>query len=326
MDLRGLRYFITVLEAGSISRAAHSLYVAQPALTAQIKKLESELGVQLLERTHAGVTATPAGGRLYEDARRLISDADAMCERLQRLPMGPEGSVSIAMPFLLTGLLMGPVIASLRLSYPRIRVFVLDDSSLMVQKAMLERRADLGVLVDTASLQGLQVRPMATEAIYFCGHDPQAAVSPLLYRGSAEENTPCLDFAHAAAQPLVLQSRHFSIRQTVEQAASDLQIGLNIVHEHDSARVIRSLYQCGGGFTFSPACSVAESPQPPNASSAWIVARVCNPDLQRRYYLARQPGRTQDAAVQVVQDALLRQVQTLIGEGRWQARWDYTAT
>jgi DNA-binding transcriptional LysR family regulator len=178
MDLRALRYFITVLEAGSISRAAHSLYVAQPALTAQIKKLESELGVQLLERTHAGVTATPAGTRLYEDARRLLSDADAMCERLQRLPMGPEGSVSIAMPFLLTGLLMGPVIAGLRQSHPRIRVFVLDDSSLMVQKAMLERRADLGVLVDTASLQGLQVQPMATEPIYFCGHDAQGKVAP----------------------------------------------------------------------------------------------------------------------------------------------------
>ncbi len=323
MDLRGLRYFITVLEAGSISRAAHSLYVAQPALTAQIKKLESELGIQLLERTHAGVTATPAGSQLYEDARRLLSDADAMCERLQRLPMGPEGSVSIAMPFLLTGLLMGPVIAGLRQSHPRIRVFVLDDSSLMVQKAMLERRADLGVLVDTASLQGLQVQPMATEPIYFCGHDAQGTVAPLLYRHSTAENTPCLDFAHAAAQPLVLQSRRFSIRQTVEQAASDLQLGLNIVHEHDSARVIRSLYQCGGGFTFSPACSVAENPLPQNAGSAWIVARVCNPDLQRRYYLARQPGRTHDAAVQVVQDALLRQVQAMIGEGRWPANWDY---
>jgi DNA-binding transcriptional LysR family regulator len=111
----------------------------------------------------------------------------------------------------------------------------------------------------------------------------------------------------------------------VEQAASDLQLGLNIVHEHDSARVIRSLYQCGGGFTFSPACSVAENPQPQNAGSAWIVARVCNPDLQRRYYLARQPGRTHDAAVQVVQDALLLQVQAMIGEGRWPARWDYAA-
>lgn len=325
MDLRALRYFITVLEAGSLSRAAHSLYVAQPALTAQIKKLEAELGAQLLERTHAGVTATPAGTQLYEDARRLLSDADAMCERIQRLPMGPEGSVSIAMPFLLTGLLMGPVIASLRQSHPRIRVFVLDDSSLMVQKAMLERRADLGILVDTASLQDLQVQPLATEPIYFCGHDAQGEVAPLLYQGSTKEKTPCLDFSHAAAQPLVLQSRRFSIRQTVEQAASDLQLSLNIVHEHDSARVIRSLYQCGAGFTFTPSCSLAESLQPQAVHSQWIVARVCQPDLQRHYHLARQPGRSQDAAVNVVQHALLEHAQTLIDQGHWQAQWLYQA-
>ena len=126
MDLRSLRYFIAVVEAGSLSRAAGSLYIAQPALTAQIKKLESELGAQLLERSHAGVTPTQAGVQLYQDARRLLSDASAMRERIQRLPQGPEGSVTIAVPFLLSSLLMGPLLAHLKDTHPRIRVFVLD--------------------------------------------------------------------------------------------------------------------------------------------------------------------------------------------------------
>jgi len=154
MDLRTLRYFIAVLEAGSLSRAAGALYVAQPALTAQIKKLESELGVQLFERSHAGVTPTSAGLRLYDDARRLLSDADAMRERIQRLPQGPEGSVTLAIPFLLASLLMGPVLAALKESHPRVRVFVLDGLSLTVCKAVLERRADVGILVDTPPLEG----------------------------------------------------------------------------------------------------------------------------------------------------------------------------
>ena len=62
MELRTLRYFVAVLEAGSLSRAASSLYVAQPALTAQIKKLEQDLGTQLFERSHAGATPTASGG------------------------------------------------------------------------------------------------------------------------------------------------------------------------------------------------------------------------------------------------------------------------
>ena len=323
MDLRSLRYFIAVLEAGSLSRAAHSLFVAQPALTAQIKKLEAELGAQLLERTHAGISATPAGAQLYEDARRLLSDADAMRERIQHLPKGPEGSVTVAMPFLLTGLLMGPVIAELRHSHPRIRIFVLDNSSLMVRKAMSERRADLGIVVNTPSLQGVQLQALASEPIYFCGLDAEHRVAPLLYRAEADDPLPSIDFSHAAAQPLLLQSRRFSIRQDVEQAANELQLSLNIVHEHDSARVIRSLYLCGAGFTFSPACSIVDSPQPTHSQGSWIVAEVRQPDLQRHYHLARQPGRSQDAAVQVVENALLAEIRTLIAERHWHAQWPF---
>lgn len=330
MDLRALRYFIAVLEAGSLSRAAHSLYVAQPALTAQIKKLESELGTQLLERSHAGVTPTLAGTQLYEDARRLLSDADAMRERLQRLPQGPEGSVTVAMPFLLTSLLMGPVLADLRASHPRIRVFVLDDLSLMVQKAMLDRRADLAILVDTASLHDLQVQPMAEESIYICGHDRDGSVAALLRPASgagtgAGTGLAQMDFAHACQLPLVLQSRRFSIRQSVEGAAEARGLRLNIVHEHDSARVIRSLYHCGAGFTFTPACSLSEAPAGQRAHRAagpgWIVARICRPELLRRYFMAVQANRSADPAVRVVRDSLLAQAHRLMAEGLWPAQW-----
>ncbi|EPD39014.1 MULTISPECIES: LysR family transcriptional regulator [Delftia] len=331
MDLRALRYFIAVLEAGSLSRAAHSLYVAQPALTAQIKKLEGELGAQLLERSHAGVTPTPAGAQLYEDARRLLSDADAMRERIQRLPQGPEGSVTIALPFLLTSLLAGPLIASLRHSHPRIRIFVLDDLSLMVQKAMLDRRADLAILVDTASLHDLQVQPMAEESIYVCGQDVDGSVAPLL-RPAPDGGLPHMDFAHACQLPLVLQSRRFSIRQTVEAAADARELRLNIVHEHDSARVIRSLYHCGAGFTFTPACSLSDAPAwlregakaaPTGLQPGWIVAQVAAPALLRRYFLAVQANRGGDPALQVVRQALLDQARQLITAGLWQARWQH---
>lgn len=317
MDLRTLRYFIAVLEAGSLSRAAGSLYVAQPALTAQIKKLEAELGTRLFDRSHAGVTPTPAGLQLYEDARRLLSDADAVRERIQRLPQGPEGSVTVAAPFLLASLLLGPVLAALKNSHPRIRVFVLDDLSLMVRKAMLDRRADVGILVDTPQLEGLRCTPLASESIFVCGHDADGTVAALLRR-PADGGEPEMDFAEAARLPLVLQSRRFSIRQTVEEAASRLGVGLNVVHEHDSARVIRSLYQCGAGFTFTPACSLADSAQPQRKD--WVVARVAAPHLQRCYTLATAADREVDAATQVVIDALVQTTRTLVLAGQWQAR------
>lgn len=320
MDLRTLRYFIAVLEAGSLSRAAGSLYVAQPALTAQIKKLEAELGTQLFDRSHAGVTPTPAGMQLYEDARRLLSDAEAVRERIQRLPQGPEGSVTVAAPFLLASLLLGPVLATLKRSHPRIRVFVLDDLSLMVRKAMLDRRADVGILVDTPQIDGLRCTPLVRESIYVCGRDTDGTVAPLLRpaaRGRKGEGLPEIDFAQAAQLPLVLQSRRFSIRQSVEEAAASLGVALNVVHEHDSARVIRSLYQCGAGFTFTPACSLADSPHPDR--EGWVVARVVRPQLQRAYSLATPADRPVDAVTQVVVDALHQETTRLVREGTWRA-------
>jgi LysR family nitrogen assimilation transcriptional regulator len=345
MELRTLRYFIAVLEAGSLSRAAGSLYVAQPALTAQIKKLEAELGAQLFERSHAGVTPTPAGLQLYQDARRLLSDAAAVRERIQRLPHGPEGSVTVAVPFLLASLLMGPVLAALKRAHPRIRVFVIDDLSLVVKKAMLERRADVGILVDAPQVDGLRCEPLAREALYFCGHDADGAVAPLLRdaagprrrtststststgtgtgtststsAGPARPPRPEIDFAVAAAQPLVLQSRRFSIRQRVEDAAAAQGVVLNIAHEHDSARVIRSLYLCGAGFTFTPACALNDASR---HQAGWLVARVTQPELTRHYTLATAADRPIDPAAAVVADALRATVQDLVDSGRWEAQ------
>lgn len=327
MDLRALRYFITVLEAGSLSRAASSLYIAQPALTAQIKKLEAELGAQLFERSHVGVTPTPAGQQLYEDARRLLSDAAAMRERIQRMPQEPEGSVTMAVPFLLSSLLMGPLLARLKASHPRIRVFVLDDLSLMVKKAMLDRRADIGILVDTPQVEGLHCQALATEAMYFCGHDPAGLLLPLLQppaevaQGAAAGSArPLIDFADAAAQPLVLQSRRYAIRQRVEEAAAARGVALNIVHEHDSARVIRSLYASGAGFTFTPACALGDAPTGSAGAADWRVARVTQPDLLRSYTLATVADREPNAVMQVVMETLWAVVRQLVTEGRWEAQ------
>jgi DNA-binding transcriptional LysR family regulator len=323
MELRSLRYFIAILEAGSLSRAAASLYVAQPALSAQIKKLETELGTQLFERTHAGVTPTPAGLQLYQDAQRLLSDAAAVRERLQRLPKGPEGSVTVAMPFLLATLLMGPVLARLKDEHPRIRVFVLDDLSLMVRKAMLDRRADIGILVDSPQVEGLRCQPMARESMYFCGRDLDGSVRHLLKKPATKGKRklapihPDIDFADAVQQPLLLQSRRFAIRQTVDAVAGQLGVALNIAHEHDSDRVIRSLNRHGAGYTFSPACALGDA-APRNDN--WLVARVARPELPRTYTLATA-DRPLDAVGQAVVEVMQREARQLISSGCWLAQW-----
>lgn len=312
MDLKTLRSFIAVVDAGSLSRAATTLFIAQPALTAQIKRLEADLGAQLLERSHVGVTPTPVGLQLYHDARRLLADATAMQERIQRSAASPEGSVTIALPLLLVSMLVGPLLVRLKAAYPRIRVFVLDDLSLMVQKAMVEARADLGILVDAPQVRGLDCRPLAEESIFLTGRDAEGTV-PCRWR----DGECTVAFDDAAALPLVLQSPRFAIRQSVERIAAERGQVLNVVHEHDSTRVIRSLHLAGAGFTFSPASSAAEHGQP---QAGWLRARIVEPGIVRRYHLAQPAGRNPTPAAQVVADLLVEQVRDLIADGVWEAR------
>ncbi len=311
LDLRSLRTFIAVVDAGSLSKAAATLFVAQPALTAQIKKLEGELAAQLLERSHAGVTPTPIGLQLYQDGRRLLADAAAIKERIQHSAISPEGSITLAVPLLLVSLLVGPLLVRLKEAFPRVRVYVLDDTSIMVRKAMTDGRADLGLLVDTPTVHGLLCEPLAQESIFLSGRDPDRRV-PL----TLQDGRPVVTFEAAASLPLVLQSPRYAIRQSVERIAAERGLSLNVVHEHDSTNVIRSLHVAGAGFTFTPASSTIEHP---TAAPDWLYARVIDPGMARSYYLAQSATRTATPAARVVADALRALVQELIANGRWNA-------
>lgn len=312
LDLRSLRTFIAVVDAGSLSKAAATLFVAQPALTAQIKKLEGELAARLLERSHVGVTPTPIGLQLYQDGRRLLADAAAIKERIQHSAISPEGSTTLAVPLLLVSLLVGPLLVRLKEAYPRVRVYVLDDTSLMVRKAMMDGRADLGILVDTPAVHGLICEPLAEESIYLSGRDAEGRV-PL----AEVEGRRVVTFEAAAALPLLLQSPRYAIRQTVERIAAERGLSLNVVHEHDSTNVIRSLHVAGAGFTFTPASSVVDRP---SAAADWVQALVVEPGMTRSYCLAQPATRTATPAARVVADTLRTLVQELVGNGRWNAR------
>jgi DNA-binding transcriptional LysR family regulator len=97
MDIRQLKYFITVAEEQNIGRAAVRLHVSQPPLTRQIKALEEELGVLLFTRTHWGVKLTQAGESLLEHARNIRAHVDLAREYAQRAGNGQIGRIDVGM-------------------------------------------------------------------------------------------------------------------------------------------------------------------------------------------------------------------------------------
>jgi DNA-binding transcriptional LysR family regulator len=93
---RGLRYFVAVAEELHFTRAAERLYIAQPALSEQIRRLEGELGVSLFRRTTRSVELTAAGGQLLSRARRILTEADEAMADASRAARGETGTVRVA--------------------------------------------------------------------------------------------------------------------------------------------------------------------------------------------------------------------------------------
>ncbi len=96
MDLRKLRYFLTVADEGNLGRAATLLHISQPPLTRQIHQLEQELEVQLFNRTPKGMELTEAGTLLAQEARNIFSLVQQASERTQRASQGKLGRLDIA--------------------------------------------------------------------------------------------------------------------------------------------------------------------------------------------------------------------------------------
>jgi DNA-binding transcriptional LysR family regulator len=120
MELRHLRYFVAVAEELNFSRAAQRLHIAQPALSNQIKGLENELGVQLLERTRRMVRLTEAGKTLLTDARPLLADAQAAELHARGAQKGETGTIHIGYVLAAANARLASIIKAFRDSHPGI--------------------------------------------------------------------------------------------------------------------------------------------------------------------------------------------------------------
>ncbi len=153
MDLRHLKHFLEVGEAGSISAAAKKLRLTQPALSRQIKALEEELDTTLLERGAHSIHLTPAGEVLMSEARKLVKFSEAMIEKVQATATGEPLRVGYAPS--LAGDFLSVAIERFTQFHPRVRVSLCDWSSAEMRTGLAAGKLDL---ILAAPCKGIQER------------------------------------------------------------------------------------------------------------------------------------------------------------------------
>jgi LysR family hca operon transcriptional activator len=165
MELRHLRYFVAVAEAGSLTVAARELHTSQPSLSRQIRDLEDEVGAQLLTRRARGIELTPAGRAFLDHSRSVLSQVEAAAEAARRVarPAKPCFSMGFLTGHELTW--MPEALRILREELPSIDVMISSQSSPHLASALLKGSVDAAFLRRERGMSELAFRPLVKEPL-----------------------------------------------------------------------------------------------------------------------------------------------------------------
>lgn len=245
MDIKKLRYFLAVVEAGSITAAARRIPVAQPALTRQIRLLEESVGARLLERDRKGVSLTRAGRFLYRQGRRLVAELDSVAKKTRAISDGYSDSLSLGITTIHPCIpSISALISRFRAEQPNIRLTLASMLSGPQTSAILDGGIDAGILFterdDRARLDYL---PLASFRM--------AVITSRRYPLTAAPPTSLSAFAEA---PFIRFSRDSTPGSfdRVDRCFRRAGIVPNTVQECHDDITIRSLVATGMGYAIMP--------------------------------------------------------------------------
>ncbi len=306
MDLRQLRYFIAIAEAGSFSRASETLRIAQPALSQHVLAMEAECGILLLQRNPRGVVPTEAGVRLLERARDIEARFATLIDHV-RGPGTPSGEVRFGMPATISELLGVPLIEAAGTAYPQVRIRISEAMSGFVLGWLREGIVDLAVLYNLPDEKGLTMHHALTEDIRLFG----SAVMP----GAPPGDT--ISLAAALRLPLVLPGPSHGLRELLEAAAGSIGKDVTPAIEIDSYRQIKQLAIRGLAFGLLPATAIKHE----CAEGTLRSWSVIHPELTRGLYLGYRSGLPLSMASRAIGALSWTILHGLVESGAWMADW-----
>jgi LysR family hydrogen peroxide-inducible transcriptional activator len=281
MNLQELRYFAAVVEFRHFGRAAESCNVSQPTLSSQIRKLEEELGVTLLERTNKRVDVTPVGRQILEHAQRVLAEAGQI-ESVARAARDPLvgalrlGVIPTLAPYLLP-LIFGP----LKKAYPGLAIELWEDQTKLLVEGLRSHRLDAALVATPLGTQEI------AEVALFA--EPLVAALPPGHRLAANKS---VDEADLGADLLVMADGHCLSHHAL--AACGAKAGLQNPMQAATLETLVNLVAAGYGTTLIP--SLATS----GFAGRGVELRPLSQGAHRVIRLASRPGFPRPQALRAV--------------------------
>jgi DNA-binding transcriptional LysR family regulator len=244
MELRHLRYFVAVAGAENVSRAAMKLHVSQPALSRQIRDLEDELKVLLLERGAQSVRLTDAGKIFFREARAVLERADAAVAAVRAVAGGAHTELHVGYAPSLTAQILPGALRNFQREFPRARVLLHDLSTEEMMTQLRAKKIHLSLMARPCAnqLRGLRFTELARYpmCIAMAKNHPLARLRAVTREKAAREN--------------------FITYTREDYPDYHAQLGglfgekLRIVEEHDSATSLIAAIESGRGAAMVPTC------------------------------------------------------------------------
>ena len=240
-SVRELRAFVSVCHHGSVVAAAQALALTAPAVSVLLRELEGKLGVLLLERTTRSMRVTAAGHEALVFAERILKDLGDLHTGMEDVATGRSGALRIAATSALAQTLLPQVIASYARSYPLVRVEMNDCAPNQFQDLILQGQVDLGVGVLERDDPELEARALSKERLCVLASDQ--FVLPGTRQISCQQ---LADF------PLVTMRSGYGIRASLDRAAAQAQVQLQVAFEVNLMGTVLALVEQGLGVGVLP--------------------------------------------------------------------------
>ena len=326
MELRQLRYFVQVVEAGSMSRAALDLGLVQSALSQQISRLEGDLATRLLHRTPQGVTPTEAGQAFLHEARVILRHAEQARRAAQEARL--SGRVSIGLAPTTSSMLGVPLMQAMRARYPAVRLHMVESMSGHLRAMLRGRELDLAILFDarfggqapSGSGRHWEVTALLEESLFL--FRPAAAASrKASHRGGPRADAmsgstvASVSIAHLADEPLILPTRSHGLRQAIDHLFERARLAPRIVLEIDSLSMVMAAVAAGLGSTIQPSAALGRIPDA-DQRFRWSALAAC--DAMRANLLCSLADEELSPAALAARGVVRDCVRELVVSGRWQ--------
>jgi len=250
MNLRDLRYLIAVAEHRHFGRAAAASFVSQPTLSTQLRKLEDELGVSLIERAPRKVMLTPIGAEIVERARRVVAEVEQMKEAARRSQRPEAGTVRLGIFPTLGPYLLPHVVPGIRARFPDLQLLLVEEKSDELLARLRDGRLDAAILALPVHDEQLEHAFLFEEPFVLAvpEHHPLAARPALAVDDLANEDLLLLEDGHCLRQQTLDVCQLAGAHERGEFRATSLE-------------TLRQMVAANVGITLLPALAV----QPPVA-------------------------------------------------------------